>query len=42
LPKMAGKSAQEIADWIEKMLMSSDPDERSDDVAVLIVRRRGD
>ncbi len=42
LPKMAGKSAQELADWIEKTLMSSDPDERSDDVAVLIVRRRGD
>jgi GAF domain-containing protein len=42
LPRMAGKPAQAIADWIEKMLMSSDPNERSDDVAVLILRRRGE
>jgi GAF domain-containing protein len=42
LPTMAGKSAQALADWIEQMLISSDPGERSDDVAVLILRRRGD
>ena len=42
LSKMAGKSAQDVADWIEKTLMASDPHERSDDVAVLILRRRAD
>jgi len=42
LSKMAGKTAQEVADWIEKTLMAADPHERSDDVAVLILRRRAD